>query len=479
MAAEEERSWTKIITLPEHFSMRREMTCHEQLILLLHLGAAFEHALLVQYLYAAYSLGGPQVAVDHRPQIKEWQESILAVAREEMGHLLTVQNVLTFLGAGFSLDRERFPWAIEWFNIEPFTMGSLACYVNAEIPEIDPFLEREEIERLAKQHLGKDAAPVHPVAEVYREIMRLLADKDRIPESALQPDTYCLQASWDEWGRGYKPAPRALDAAGNLIKITRERDRQAQFESNVLIFQVATRTDALEALQAVSLQGEGAEESKIDGEWSHFRRFIKIFREFKDIQKKLGSDWNPSVSTPVNPNTNPDPLAPNRDGYISCERTRNWAVLLNVRYKMLFRYLAHSFQIARSGATDEPNLRAMVMHRVFGEMYQLKALSGRLFQMPLRDIDADPTTPPSERRYAGPPFELPWNLRIPVADVDCWCMHRDSLVASREACSAILRSKPIEEEQEYIKTLLALDEQTDKWIVQILAGLNSTMRYSE
>jgi ferritin-like protein len=479
MAPEDVLPWTQIITMADHYSKRQEMTWHDQLILLLHLGATFEHALMVQYLYAAYSLGGPQVTVEQRPKIKEWQESILAVAREEMGHLLTVQNVLTFLGAGFSISRERFPWAIEWFDIEPFTMGSLACYVNAEMPEIDPFKERKEIETLVKQHLKKDALPVHPVAEVYREIIRLLADKDLIPDSALQPDTYSLQASWDEWGRGYKPAPRALDAAGNLTKITVEMDDQAQFESNVLIFQVATRTDAVAALEAVSLQGEGVEDSKKAGEWSHFRRFIKIFQEFQDIQKELGSDWNPAVSTPVNPNTNPDPLAPDRDGYISCERTRNWAVLLNVRYRMLFQYLAHTFQIGRPSALDEPNLRAMVMHRVFGEMYQLKALSGRIFQMPLRDIDADPKTPPSDRRYAGPPFELPWNLRIPVAEVDCWCMHCDSLVASKEACDAILRSKPTEEEREYIKTLLALDEQTDKWIAQVLAGLNSTMRYSE
>ena len=468
-----------IVPMPDLFSKRQEMTWHDQLILLLHLGAAFEHALMVQYLFAAYSLGSKPVHSEYHRKVKEWQESILAVAREEMGHLLTVQNVLTFLGAGFNVARDRFPWAIEWFDIEPFTMGSLACYVNAEMPEIDPFKERKEIERLAQQHLKKGAVPVHPVAEVYREIMKLLADTKRIPESALQPDTYSLQASWDEWGRGYKPAPRELDAAGNLIKTTREVDRQAQFDSNVLIFQVATRTDALAALEAVSLQGEGAQESKIAGEWSHFRRFIKIFREFKEIRKKEGLNWNPAVSTPVNPNTNPDPLAPNRDGYISCERTRNWAVLLNVRYKILFRYLAHTFQIARPGGLDEPNIRAMVMHRVFGEMYQLKALSGRLFQMPLRDIDADPQTPPSERRYAGPPFELPWNLRIPVADVDCWCMHRDSIVVSREACHAILRSKPTEEEREYITTLLALDEQTDKWLAQILAGLNSTMRYSE
>lgn len=461
-------------SLADDFPKRREMTWHDQLVWLLHLGATLEHALMVQYLYAAYSLGGKHVPPQHHHKVKEWQESILAVAREEMGHLLTVQNVLKFLGAGFSVSRDQFPWAIEWFNIEPFCMGSLACYVNAEMPECEQFPERKEIGELVKQHLKKDALPVHPVAEIYREIMTLLADTERIPESALQPDTYSLQASWDEWGRGYKPAPRALDPSGNLEKTAADVVRQAQFDSNILIYQVATRTDALAALNAISLQGEGIEGTNEEGEWTHFRRFIKIYREYKKIQS---SDWSPAARAAINPTTNLDPNAPNHDSYISCERTRNWAVLLNVRYWMLFRYLAHTFQIAPAGAPNEPNVRAMLMHRIFGEMYQLKALSGKLFQMPLRDVDADPGTPYSLRVAAGPPFELPSNTRIPVSDVDCWCLHRDSLVVARNACNSILGSNPAPEEKEYINTLIALDEKTDAWIVQILAGMNSTARY--
>jgi len=460
--------------LADHFPKRREMTWHDQLVWLLHLGAALEHALMVQYLYSAYSLGGEQVPPKHRHKVKEWRESILAVAREEMGHLITVQNVLTFLGAGFSLSRDQFPWAVEWFDIEPFCMGSLACYVNAEMPEAEEFPERSEIEELVKKHLNKDALPVHPVAEVYRLVMTLLADTALIPESALQPQTYSLQASWDEWGRGYKPAPRPLDAQGNLEKTADDVQQQAQFESNVLIYRVATRTEALAALKAISLQGEGVEDSRKEGEWTHFRRFVKIYREFREIQS---SDWSPARRAAINPSTNPGLNASDQDGYISCERTRNWAVLSNVRYWMLFRYLAHTFQIEHHGPLNEPNVRAMLMHRVFGEMYQLKTLSGKLFQMPLRDVDADPKTPDSMRINAGPPFELPFNTRLPVNDVDCWCLHRDSIVASRNACRSVLNSNPTPDEKEYIKALVALDEKTEAWIVQILAGTKSTLRY--
>jgi hypothetical protein len=456
------------------FQKRREMTWHDQLIWLLHLGATMEHSLMVQYLYSAYSLGGPQVPRQHHRKVKEWQDSILAVAREEMGHLLTVQNILTFLGAGFNLSRDQFPWPIEWFNIEPFCMGSLACYVNAEMPESEKFDERRDIEKLVARHLRKNTPPVHPVAQIYREVMDLLADTKRIPESLLHPETYSRQASWDEWGRGYKPAPRPLDAAGNL-ETKAKLDPKTQFDSHVLVFQVATRTEALAALKQVSLQGEGKEDIKEIGVWTHFRRFIKIYREFKEIQS---STWSPAARAPINPSANEDPGTQKQNTYIACKRSRNWAVLSNVRYWMLFRYLAHTFQIKAAGAPREPNVRAMLMHRIFGEMYQLKALSGRLFQMPLTDKDANPNRHPRQRCTAGPPFELPSNMRISVDDIDCWNMHRDSITASRAACMEILKADPTPEERDYIDTLLALDAQTETWIEKILTRLNARTRYT-
>jgi hypothetical protein len=344
------------------------------------------------------------------------------------------------------------------------------------MPETEAFPEREEIEALAKKHLKKDAKPVHPVAEIYREIMTLLKDAGRIPESALHPETYLSQASWDEWGRGYKPDPRPLDPEGNLVKVSREVDRAAQFDSHVLVFQVATRTDALAAIEAISLQGEGTEVPDNDkpggGEWSHFRRFIKIYREFK---KTSDGSWSPAAPAATNPHTNPQ--LPDRDNYISNEQTRNWAILFNVRYRMLLTYLMHTYQLAPSTRPDVPNVRAMVMHRVFGEMYQLKTLSEKLFQMPLRDKDAKPGIPAGQRRTAGPPFEMPWNLRIPVNDVDCWCLHRDILSASRDACDAILKTQLTAHQKAYITTLGSLDAQAETWIDKILAGMNSTARY--
>jgi hypothetical protein len=61
--------------------------------MLLHFAASIEHSLMVEYLYAAYSLGGEQVPARHRDMVRLWRRMILSIAKEEMGHLLTVQNI--------------------------------------------------------------------------------------------------------------------------------------------------------------------------------------------------------------------------------------------------------------------------------------------------------------------------------------------------------------------------------------------------
>jgi hypothetical protein len=451
----------------------RDMSWHDYLINLLHFGSALEHALMVQYLYAAYSLGGEQIPADYRPMILKWQEAILAVAREEMGHLLTVQNVLTLLGAGLTLDRERLPWNVDEFKLEPLTLDSLGSYIYAEMPWHEEFTERPQIEEIELNRLARTnreaALSPRPVGEVYTRIMELLRG-EHIPDAAFRDETYSFQASWDDWGRGYRPDPRRLDPEGNLKEMSLQARRAAQFRPHVMIDRVATRTQALAALRALSIQGEGpqgAEGPEKHAEWSHFKRFIHIFNEFKTIEKE---SWKPTLPVPTNPHTDPhrDPK-----GYISSRQSRNWADLFNLRYRLLLTYLMHTFQVARVTQPGEPNVRAMLMHKVFGEMYNLKAIAGILVQRPQHD-QGDPNTPPR----AGPPFELPYNLRVPAADSDCWCLYLDILGTGSGICQTILKGDSRPEELTYLKTLIDLDAQTTSWMSRILTGLNSTERYT-
>src|SRR5262245_59562189 len=118
-------------TVPEVFSLIRQdppMADLDEMIFLLHTTAEIEHSLLVQYLYAAYSLpdsGAPA----------SWREVVLKIAKEEMGHLLSVQNMLLALAAPLNFEREDYPYRALYpfpFRLEPLSVGSLARYVLAE-----------------------------------------------------------------------------------------------------------------------------------------------------------------------------------------------------------------------------------------------------------------------------------------------------------------------------------------------------------
>src|SRR5215216_5669538 len=109
------------------------MSPRDEAIFLLHTAAEIEHALMVQYLYAAWSLP-PQAPM----AVQRWRRDILQVAREEMAHFASVQNLLRFVGGPLNFDREDFPFRTELypfpFRLERLSRVSLARYVTAEMP---------------------------------------------------------------------------------------------------------------------------------------------------------------------------------------------------------------------------------------------------------------------------------------------------------------------------------------------------------
>ena len=117
----------------------------------------------------------------------------------------------------------------------------------------------------------------------------------------------------------------------------------------------------------------------------------------------------------------------------------------------------------------------MVMHRAFGEMYNLKTIAGLLVRMSLHD-------PKNADAHAGPPFELPYTLELPQAEIDIWRQHHDLLSASQHVCSEVFRLAGVSDSFKkevtdiggdvYLKTLMKLDEDAQRWIGAILAGGN-------
>jgi hypothetical protein len=385
-----------------------ELSWRDYAIFLLHTAAEIEHALMVQYLYAAYSLGGAQVPAEHRDAVRGWQEVVLGIAKEEMGHFISVLNVLRLLGGPLNLDREDYPWDSEFypfeFRLEPLTRASLAKYVYVEAPADWSGAEADEIKRIAE---AGDPADIHRVGKLYElltdVVQHHLADED------FQADTYPYQASFDEWGRNYGGGAR-----GNAIGMG------PPGTPDVIVRPLASRDDAVHALQAIAQQGEARDAGDDGNERSHFERFLAIYRAYPV------DGWRPTRLVPTNPRT---PRDLDGDGESTCTDLTHpesvlWAHLFNVRYRMLLTYLSHAF--ALSGAlvrVGQLTSRGYVVNSTFGEMYTLRAIANLLVQLPLASDGGG--------EVAGATFEMPYSLDLPGDELDRWRLHRDLLVASR------------------------------------------------
>lgn len=408
-----------------------EFAPRDYVAFLLHIDAEIEHCLMVQYLYAGYSLGGPQVPERHRAMVRGWQEIILGIAKEEMGHLITVQNVLRLIGAPLNLGREDFPWDVPFypfpFSLEPLTLDSLAKYVYAESPRNWSGALADEITERVKPATKTP----HHVSELFALLIPLVRDPNYVSDSAFQADTYSFQADWAEWGRGYQGGQR-----GNS---TRANPPQTP---DVLVATLSSRDDAVNALTQIAEQGEATSDNSSSPMGpSHFVRFRKIYEEMKAVS---GEGWSPARPVALNPYVSEDPEIDPAEGLVSDVKTTRithpeavlWAKLHNVRYRMLLSYLIHTFVLegGRVGAgVSTP--RGAIINATFGEMYNLRAISDLLMQMP-----ASQGNP--EAGNAGPPFQMPYTLDPPLGEPNRWRQHLDLLTAAEGLIASLIRVAP-------------------------------------
>lgn len=387
-----------------------ELSWWDWTVFLLHAAAEIEHALLVQYLYAAYSLAdgdfrGTSVPTNAAAKTRQWKMKLIGIAREEMAHLLTVQNLLRFIGGPLNLEREDFPFRTLLYPfplaLEPLTRQSLAKYVAAEMPAdatSDPPELIREITRRAGQGVLHET--VNRVGVVYDALAQILGDGSKLADTDFRPDTAdSVQSKENHW----HPRPRLIVRA------------------------VRTREEAVGAVRAVGAQGEGADVPSLESEPSHFDTFLQLYKDFPEVDEPEGSAaWVPSRPIAVNPNTQADPSedANEERARITHPTTRMWAQLSNVRYRMLLVDLAHAMGLWTDGGDE---LRADVREWAFSEMYEVGGLAEALMKLPLKGHPV-----PGAAAMAGPPFELPYTLALPDDERGRWRLHLALLDASRD-----------------------------------------------
>lgn len=301
----------------------------EQLFHLIAEAAEIEHTLMCTYLYAAFSL--KQTTQDGlRPHeahaINEWRKSILAVATDEMVHLLLVANLSIAIGGRPHFGRPNFPVAPGYFpsgvvaKLAPFSLDTLDHFI---------FLERP------RGHSIEDGAGFEPEADYRRE----------------------------EAYHGLMPSVQDYSTVGHLydaIRLNLEQCAAELGESALFIGPVTAQVghdivaldgvahihdlrSALAAVDVIVEQGEGAPGDRED---SHFTKFTAIRKEFL----ALGADnpdfapaW-PAAESPVMRRP-PEPEGKIFVDHPDAARLLDFA---NALYGQLLRFLVQSF--GRQGA---------------------------------------------------------------------------------------------------------------------------------
>jgi len=406
------------------------MRPRDETIFWLSAAAEIEHALMVQYLFAAYSIDPASLPAENdvRRLATEIRNTLLQIAREEMGHFISVQNLLHAVGGALHFSRQfsPFEFAIQPFGyrLEPATLDSLAKYVIAESPNrpVSELVLRPDPAQDAaiKQKLVDDIAPramrsnggnsLFHVGALFARLHELF--KSGLDDTDFRPSRSGLQATWRDWG--YEAPP------GTAGKIVLVEQLSAASVSDL-------RRDAVAAIAAIGDQGEAFDAPVADGDESHFERFLSLYEKLEQAETALGRPLALPVVT--NPATMPPP-APG--GHITHARALRWAHLFNLRYRLLLDCLRHSLlsdvaSYETSGAQmGDRTPKGMLQLWTFAEMRRLKVIAEKLVELPAGAAPAS---------RAGPPFELPYSMRMPHIDADRWAMHTEVFAMAAEFIS--------------------------------------------
>ncbi|MBA3747791.1 MAG: hypothetical protein H0W96_09935 [Solirubrobacterales bacterium] len=392
--------------------------------ILLESAAEVEHSLLVQYLYAGFSLKQPDELSDsaQKRAVDFWMGTLRGIARQEMGHLMTAQNLLLSIGMPPNLEREDFPPRKDLYpfkmHLEPLSQRSLAKYVAGESPAGASGID--DILALANESAG---APVNHVGVLYGLLAVVFSTKEEIERGGSGSE------SWDRMLRelaaaAHQQAPpeawHLTDAA--IDPATEARQGDHGWERGNKVFLIPDRASALVAIRDIAEEGEGS----VEGAESHFSRLLAMFRGADEIMPFPA----PGAFVPAHPL----PTDPRAD-HIAEPRTKRWAQLADAYYAILLGAIEQHLRIS-----DDDD-RRMLRNWAITDMHTLQALSRRLTKLP------------NGAGVAALPFTLPTRLSLPGDEAARWQVLLARLTASIEAIEELQRY-PADEADETLASLL-------------------------
>jgi hypothetical protein len=407
--------------------------------ILLQSAAEVEHALMVQYLYAAYSLKTQrdvtdplQKAVLSETSPTAWPQVLSGIAREEMGHLMTVQNLLLLLGLPPNFEREDFPPRKDLYpfalHLEPLTRRALAKYVVAEAATDAAGID--DIIALATQSAE---ATINRVGVLYGLLGLVF--------TAAGDVTVGGGDAWDAIVRrlaaaAYQQAPAEAwhlrDEDFHPDALSHQADPDDWQVAHLRVHVAADRTAALRAIRDVAEQGEGPTTAE---ELSHFARFLGMFKGQAGVAPfPDAAEWVPARDVPSDPTVQD----------ITHARTRRWAELADIRYALLLGFLEHYL----IGDGDE---RDVLTGWIFAEMRtRIGYMARELTRMPRADG-------PAAAGVAALPFTLPAELHLPAGQSARWELHRRRTEAAIAKVEEMRAADATDRASAYLADLLGSD----------------------
>jgi hypothetical protein len=339
---------------------------------LLRVAAEVEHALLVEYLYAAFTLG-PNADPKYR-------SGLVTIAKQEMGHFVTVQNLLRLLGSAPHLDRDDLlPSSGKepaTFVLEPVTPESLAKYTIIESPLDEQITgENKVVYDRAKARIdAKSMTHLNRVGALYAVIYWLFMEKDE-PEPdepwPLNPEEI-LRQNPDLKGRHLRLTDFA-DAQQVSAFMTTPDDWRVNV-STIFVDETVDRKSAKSALFKISSQGEGVSDDP--GTKSHFLRFLDLFAAAEKQPPEV-------IAVPAG-----------KSQAATNEAAQKVMEFFNTRYQMLLLLIDSALRIPKGDASLRPTFSNLAVD----EMQQgVNSIASAMLS-----LTGGPTNGP-----VAPPFNLP------------------------------------------------------------------------
>jgi CDGSH-type Zn-finger protein/truncated hemoglobin YjbI len=368
----------------------------EALIYMLCEAAELEHAIMCQYLYAAFSLkqrADEGLNARELERVDRWRKSVAHIATQEMLHLALVQNLLSAVGGAPHLTRPNLPQPAGHYppgvilTLLPFGEDALRHFMFLERPE------GMDLDDAPGMSAASRAAPIMQQGEIVPRLQDF-ATVGHLYRSIEEGLKHLCAKYGEPWLFVGPPGAQA---------------KPDHFGWPQLV-EVVDAKSAQRAVDTILDQGEGPR-----GHWrkAHFGQFVEILDEYFTVKES-----NPSFepARPVLPATvrpgERDPSFPLIGDAFTARCTDLFNVVYEVLLLVLERYFAHTEE------TDEEI--ATLAQVTLGLMFDaIKPLGSLLTDLPVGDE--------ARGRTAGPSFELFYES--------------DSLLPHRDAAWALIEER--------------------------------------